>query len=425
MKKFTKQTIAVLAILTVIFTAVKCTKHNQVLDSTPAAANTDSLSCIKGTATLQPIGGSAWDGTIEAVWNNVPKLTVHATVPDLGNGTFAGFIGNSTDITLRSMYDAANIYFLVEWNADMKCLASSPWYYNPTTMRWAQEASAPVQNSGATTFRPPFIQDQFVIMFNIANSCPTFNSLSCYAACHVNTTFGDSTMTGGVMHTNGPTELLDVWRARMLQVMNVNQANDCYIDNGAGALNANEVHNDLQVNNGPTPAADGGFSNKQTLKISGLVTTIKVSVPMFVIPSGIYSNGAIMQSDTLPGGKAVKVTKVDTFGVLTLANGVKLDPSTATSGTAFQQVGTGDGPNCIPGSIVSNYTGSRGDVTANAYWTGTGWRLLLKRALKTADAVNDVDLSSLATQPFGVGAMFNGADNEHAIVAGLKLHFNK
>ena len=146
---------------------------------------------------------------------------------------------------------------------------------------------------------------------------------------------------------------------------------------------------------------------------------------MFVIPSGIYSNGAIMQSDTLPGGKAVKVTKVDTFGVLTLANGVKLDPSTATSGTAFQQVGTGDGPNCIPGSIVSNYTGSRGDVTANAYWTGTGWRLLLKRALKTADAVNDVDLSSLATQPFGVGAMFNGADNEHAIVAGLKLHFNK
>ena len=50
---------------------------------------------------------------------------------------------------------------------------------------------------------------------------------------------------------------------------------------------------------------------------------------------------------------------------------------------------------------------------------------MMKRALKTTDAVNDVDFSTLADQPFGVGAMFNGADNQHAIVPGLTLKFKK
>jgi hypothetical protein len=59
------------------------------------------------------------------------------------------------------------------------------------------------------------------------------------------------------------------------------------------------------------------------------------------------------------------------------------------------------------------------------YWTGSGWKLLFKRALKTADAVADVDLSGLSDQPFGIGVMFNGADNEHAIVNGLTLTFQK
>ena len=203
----------------------------------------------------------------------------------------------------------------------------------------------------------------------------------------------------------------------MLQVANVNQANDAYLDWGGGALNQNEVHNDGQVK-----TTDGGFSNKQTLTVTG--TTTKEAVPTWVLPAGTYSNGAILQGDTL-SGKAVKVIAVDTNGVLTLANSTTIDPRTAASGTNFQQVGTGDGPNCIPGSIVSAYTGSRGDVTANAFWTGTGWRLLLTRALTTADTKYDVDFSSLSDQPFGIGVMFNGADNEHAIVNSLTLRFNK
>jgi hypothetical protein len=256
-------------------------------------------------------------------------------------------------------------------------------------------------------------------MFNIANSCPTFNTLSCYASCHANSSFGGGTTPeGGAMHTNGPTEFLDCWRARMLQVVNANQANDVYLDWGGGTLNQNEIHNDPQ-----SLASDGGFNNKKTLTITG--TTTKEAVPAWVIPDGTYPNGAILQSDTLSGGRAVQVIAVDTNGVLTLANSATIDPRTAASGTSYQQVGAGDGIKCIPGTIVAPYSGSRGDVTANAYWTGTGWRLLLKRALKTSDTNYDVDFSSLDNQPFGIGVMFNGADNEHAITNGLTLRFSK
>jgi hypothetical protein len=262
--------------------------------------------------------------------------------------------------------------------------------------------------------------------FDINNSTPEFVSQSCYGACHVNSNYGGTnTVTGGAMWTNGPNEFLDCWRARTLQVLNENQASDCSIQYGAGELNKQEVPADAQLK-----TTDGGFSNKQTLTVTGKKT--KVSVPEFVYPTGTYSIypnltagpfGAIQQADT--SVKAIRVIAIDTMGVLTLANNTKIDPNTAANGTNYQQVGMGDGQYCIPGSVVSPYTGSRADVSANMYWTGSGWKLLFKRALKTADATADVDLSGLSDQPFGIGVMFNGADNEHAIVNGLTLTFQK
>ncbi len=402
----------------IVMGLTNCTKHDQVLDlsnTTPTPVlNTDTLYSVKGTATVSPIGGAAWDGTIESVWNNAPSLTVHGVVPDVGNNIFTGFVGNSTDIKMRSMYDASYFYMLVEYDAANKGAKSQLWYYNPSTQTWGQEAEAPTLNSDGETYRPASIQDQFVIAFNIANSTPGFNKLSCYAACHVFSGFGDPvTPGGGNMYTSGPNEMLDVWRIHVLQVLNCNQGRDTYIDWAGGVLNGNGRHNDPKAS-----SSDGTFDNVQTLTITGTTTT--EDVPLWVIPSGNYTNSAIPLSATLTGGTAVQVTAVDTNGVLTLANATTIDPRT---GTDYMQVGAGNGPKCIPGIIVTPYTGSFGDLNANAFYTGTGWRMLIKRKLTTSDAVRDIDLSSLNDQPFGVGVMFNGADNEHAIVAGLTLHF--
>ncbi len=447
--------IALLLVTSTFFS--NCVKRDQVMSSgSTSTSNILYAAKVATGPTVQPVGGSAWDGTIDPIWNNAQKLTVTATVPDLGNGTFTGYIGNSVSITMRSLYDANNIYYLVEWNESQYNAKSALWYFNPTLHLWTQEvtnyttAAASTVNAAGTnynvnsdgTLRPTAAQDQFAIMFNIAGSCLNFPTLSCYAACHTVSTFGTpTTATGGVMFTNGPTERLDVWRARMLQVVNENQVNDCFIDDGSsvapglgGTLDKNEVHSDWQVHNGssstvPTAlqsaqAADGGMTNSQTLKMNNAAAT-SVKVPLWVIPSGNYKNSAILLKDTLAGGAAVKVVKVDSTGILTLANGATINPNTAVSGTAYQQVGSGDGANCIPGSIVDAYTGSRGDVIANAFFTGTGWRMMLKRALKTSDTTNDADFSSLADQNFGIGLMFNGADNQHAIVPGLLLRFVK
>ena len=451
-----------------------CTKHDQTLNlatTTPTPVlNTDTVYSIKGTSNLTAIGPvtTPWNGTIGPEWANAPKLTVTATVPDLGNNNFVGYVGNTTNISMRSLYDANNIYWLIEWGADRPYVLSAQWYFNPSTHQWAQEPTAAslTDLNPDGSYRPPFAQDELVMMFNI--STPAFNTQSCYALCHVMSSYGGTvTPAGGYMATNGPSERTDVWRWRAFQSLPENQLNDCFIDDGSsigagesGTMDKNMVHSDWQVNNGPSAsvpaslqspgknvaqpwatapvmAADGGFSNKQSLKlihktVIGNIT--KVNVPIWVIPTAVGTNpyanrnGAIYVADTMTGGAAVKVAAVDSNGVLysdKLGTVVIFDPNTAASGTAFQQVGSGDGPNCIPGTIVDVYTGSRGDVTTNSFWTGSGWRILIKRALKTNDNVNDADFSSLNDQPFGIGAMFNGADNEHAIVAGLTLHFKK
>jgi hypothetical protein len=433
--------------LTLLFSGIvglfsNCTKHNQVLDlqsTTPPAGASTTLTTVKGSPKVLGYGEGTWDGTIESIWNNAPKLSVTATVPDMGNNTFTGFVGNSTSVTMRSCYDANNVYYLIEWNSPQKHAQSAQWYYNPTTRLWAQESGAPSLNADGT-YRPPFIQDQFTMIYNIANNpSMSFSTLSCYAACHANMAYnGGTAPAGGVMYTNGPNEVLDCWRARVLQVVNANQANDCFIDDGAsvglgasGTLNKNEVHSDWQTHNGSatsvppalqsTQAADGGFSNKISLTVTGKKN--KVSVPWYVIPAGNYSNSAILLSDT--GTKAIRVVAVDTNGVLTLANGSMIDPRTTASGTDYQQVGSGDGAKCIPGSVVGQYTASRGDVAANAFYTGSGWRLLMKRALRTTDLKYDVDFMPLMDQSFGIGVMFNGADNQHAITTGLTQTFQK
>ncbi|HEX7415476.1 MAG TPA: ethylbenzene dehydrogenase-related protein [Bacteroidia bacterium] len=428
-----KHSMTVVGIITVIMMLTNCTRHDKCINCPPPparAANTDTLISSRGTPTIKGQYGASdfgvWDGTIGSEWVSAPALTINAVVPNLGNGNFAGYVGNATNVTLQSMYDANYIYFLVQFNTDQKNVKSTPWYFDTTqtdmTKRWAQESTVPVMNSDGYTFRKPFQQDGFAFMFNVSDAL--FNAQSCYAVCHVNSAYGGTvTPAGGEMYTMGPTERTDIWRARMLQVASMNQANDCFLDDGSAQgqgsnLNILGLNNDVLFNDG-----DGLPNNMQTLTISGpgtFTTNSTEVVPLWVIPSGTYTNSAILAKDTSTGGVARKVIAVDSNGVLTLAGGGTIDPR---SGIDYKQVGTNDGAKCPPGIIVGSYTSNRNDITCNAAYVGSSWRMLFKRKLKTNDLVNDVDFSSLGNQPFGIGAFFDGADNEHAITTGLILHF--
>ena len=130
--------------------------------------------------------------------------------------------------------------------------------------------------------------------------------------------------------------------------------------------------------------------------------------------------GWILNSE-ITAGTAKTVTGVSATGVLTLSDATTIDPNV---GTDYQRVGTGVGAKAIPGLTIGSYTGSRGDIICKSTYTGSGWILEFTRALKTADAIYDVDFSSLADQYFGF-AIFENAQIAHSIKPNLLLTFKK
>jgi len=432
---------------------VSCTKKDQVIINNPAT-NTSTLVSVK-TASAPTI-----DGIIDPIWDNAAKLQVTATVPNPGNGTFAGYIGLSYNVTLRSMYDAANVYFLVEWKDADQSLINTPVSYNPTTKLWARQASSYTFDVNGNVTSIPFNEDKFGFQWNINNSVALFGSQSCYATCHLNPptdSLNNHTnppvlvtvpaKAGGNHFTNGPQEKADLWHIHLMQDQAYGYADDDYIDYAGGQLNANGRHSDGAVVTSTTAgvptysAVPGSVTNTQTLKITG--TTTSVTVPAWVVKG--QTNGYILLTTNTTAGAAVAtltgvtagdgttpallVTAVDANGVLTLSDGSKIDPTAGTAyNTLFDSSGNiiGVGTSAIPGLVMQKYQGSRGDIQFKAVYTGSGWILELKRALTTSGVslLQDVDFSPLTDVNFGI-AVFNKANTAHAIEPGLTLHFQK
>jgi hypothetical protein len=442
-------TLIVLSILVLTY----CTKHDQVLTiGTPASGNV----LVSNKTTTAP----AIDGTIETLWNAATKLEVTAQVPDPGNGTFAGYIGKSYQVTLRSMYDANNIYILAEWNDPDQSLQNTPVSFNPTTKLWLRQSSGFTFDVNGNITSIPFNEDKFAFQWNINNSVSAFASLSCYATCHLNPATDSinnhvnppvvvtiPARAGGNHFTNGPNEKADLWHIHLMQDQAYGLADDDYIDYAGGQLNANGRHSDGAVvtsttNGVPTySAVPGSVTNTQSLKITG--TTTSVTVPAWVVKGQSNANYLLttnivagagittLSGVTGPDGStaALLVTAVDSNGVLTLSDASTIDPNASTDfNTVFDANGniTGVGAKAIPGIVLQKYQNGRADIQFKAVYTGSGWVLELKRALKTSDAavLQDVDFSPLTDVDFGI-AVFNKANTAHAIEPGLTLHFQQ
>jgi len=422
---------------------VSCTKDDQVLDVPTPPNGTELFSQFITTA-------PTIDGTIDAMWDNAAKLNATTQVPDPGNGMFAGYIDAQYPITLRSMYDATSIYFLAEWADANKSVQVQPWYFDPTTKRWAQEPSARTFDVNGNMTREGWGEDKLAFLWNIDNSTAKFTAQTCYATCHMFTPYLDPTTTPATMkpnqsgnhYTNGANEKIDMWWLKIGRDPINNQFSDEYQDWAGGPTysslvggSANGRHQDDQVVTGvasttypygPTYSANvGGTSNNtQKLNITGSSPAISVNVPKYIIP-GKTNYYYILQSE-IDAGTAKLVTGVDANGVLTLGDATAIDPNT---GTDFQRIGDavtgGHGPKIIPSYISAPLTNGRADITCQATYTGTGWVIEWKRLLKTPGTLKqDIDFSSLADQPFGV-AIFNKSNYQHGIKPNLVLKFKK
>ncbi len=383
---------------------VSCTKDNQVLDTPQVINSSTDLISIK-VATPPTI-----DGIVDGLWDNSPKLKFSTVVPEVTGDIFRGYTGKIIpNVTLRSAYDATNIYLLVEWDDPTQSLKRNPWYFDPATKRWAQESGTFGFNS--SPYRPAFYEDKLAFLWNINNSVAGWNSATCYKSCHTGLPAAD----GSSRHyTNYPTEKIDMWHWKSVR----------------GGVNAGyQVHDQVQNSNYPNGrTSDAGVdvyqNNTQNLVITGSLPAITVAVPKYVIP-GRSDYGWIYNAE-VTAGTAKQITAVDANGVLTLSDATTIDPNI---GTDYQRLGTyasgGLGAKAIPGLTLNEaYTGSQGDISCKSTYTGTGWIMEIKRALNTGDAVNDVDFTSLADQYFGF-AIFENAQIAHSIKANLVLKFRK
>ena len=426
--------------------AVSCTKNDQVIIPDSGSSSTTLVSVKTTTA-------PTIDGTVDAVWANATKISFLPTVPDPGNGLFTGYNGQQYPATLRSMYDDTYIYFLLEVTDATQSTNVAPWFFDPNTKLWTKEPTSKSFDVNGALTRDGFGEDKFAMLWNIDNSTPKFATQTCYASCHVFTPYMDyskspavytSNANNGNHYTNGAAEKIDMWWGRLGYISkdaSLNFMDDNYQDYAGGPAvsnltggSANGRHvDDIYVDtaktyfwpNAPhysTSPTQGEVSNSQNLKLDG--SGASVAVPIWVIPNSASSN-FILISDTT-SGKAKKVTKVSSTGVLTFADNTTLDP---TSGTDYQRTGDAvTGPtakNSIPAYIAVPLVGGRADITCSAVYTGSGWVIEYKRKLKTADVLKqDIDFSSLQDQPFGV-AFWNKSNNQHGINPNLLLTFKK
>ena len=429
---------------------VQCTKDDQVLDL-PVVSNGNEL-YAQYTNTAPTI-----DGTIDAAWGDAQKLTITPAVPDAGNGLFTGYIGQQYPGTIKSMYDGSNIYFLMEWADASQNVNVSPWYFDPALnvtgkTGWAKEPSSKVFDGSGVLTREGWGEDKMAMLWNIDNSTPKFLTQSCYASCHVFSPYVDyslatpalvSNSANGNHYTNGPNEKIDMWWGRlgfMSKDASLRQLDDNYQDWAGGQAvtnltggNANGRHVDGIIPDGTKSAtwpyrpnytaspAQGEVSNSQNLKLDGTGTS--VAVPIWVIPGS--NTNMILIADTVSGGKARKVMGVSSAGVLTLSDATTIDP---TVGTDYQRSTTATGPTAakaIASLIGVPLIGTRADITSVAIYTGTGWVVEYKRALKTGDVLNqDIDFSDLTDKPFGI-AIWNKSNYQHGINPNLVLKFKK
>ena len=98
---------------------------------------------------------------------------------------FTGYIGENYSTSMRSMYDNQYIYFLVEVVDNTKSFKASPWYFNATTKRWAQESNARTFDASGVLIREGFGEDKLSFLWNVDNSTAKFTSQTCYSSCQL------------------------------------------------------------------------------------------------------------------------------------------------------------------------------------------------------------------------------------------------
>lgn len=321
--------------------------------STPApATDAKTLTSVKTTSAPTLDGKSSED-----FWAGAPemKLTV-ANAGALQGGTGGKFENGSTEISMKSAYDAENVYFLLQYKDPTDSKERGPW----------------VLEGGKLVKKPynELYEDKLAFIWNIDDSTKGFNESGCAVTCHAATDKEGKSVT---KHwTNAENELLDMWHWKYVR------QNSLFGPDKPGLMHDQYMDS---VKYDPADEAKKGagrHSDPGEKEYIDNVTDDK-KAPKLVF-DGPPANG----------NPYVIVEGLDTT-----------KPYTADYIKTMKE---GDS---IPGPIAKQITGDPADIKAKGKWENGVWTLEISRKLTTTSA-KDIQFKDLAkTYSFAVAAFDN------------------
>lgn len=338
--------IVILVLLSSVLVMSDNPAHSAVAQYTLVSSNVDT--------------GPVLDGNTDTLWDDTPALTIPV------GGGWAG----SLTVSMKSVYDGNNVYFLLQYSDPDKSERRQPWKKN-TDGSWSKiPAKTPGWTSWSAKDPNAAYEDKLALIWNIDDSIAGFNESGCTVLCHW------SEPPQPRKYTNAPGEKGDMWHWKAVRTAPVGQVDDQYVDDCTDSAACDEYgrHSD--------PKTGGGYSNNTA---SG-VTTPVYSSPTQPAPPYYILNGE-------------KTPFTDTY----------------SSGDEIASI------------IISAITGDRGQIAAGSSYNEAThtWTVEISRALVTpsqtdplVSSPNDVQFDDLSAEyHFGL-AVFDNASIEHSTSSG-------
>ena len=192
-----------------ILSAIGCRPESaqEPMQETMPPAEVDVV--ISQAVTTAPTIDGAAD---EAVW---------ASAPAMGFVTAGGANAFSATGSIKSVYTAESVYFLVEWTDPTESLERFPWTKLPDGS-WAQLGNTSSHDENR------YYEDKLAFIWSIDNSIALFSAAGCQAVCHA----GEGKPLG-VLYTGSPGERGDIWHWKSVRTNPVGYVDDQYLDDSS------------------------------------------------------------------------------------------------------------------------------------------------------------------------------------------------
>ncbi len=301
-------------------------------------------------------GAPALDGAMDAAWSATEPLTVKV----VGGRNLPG---GSTEVSLRAVYTADTVYFLMQYKDETNSVRRSPWQ-KQADGSW-KVLSDPNDKGGDNNL---YYEDKWALIWNI--SSPAFEQRGCMSACHT----GEGKPYGN-KYTPSPAERLDLWHMKGVRTGTVGQVDDQYVDG-----TRYDKDKAPEAGRKSDPKTGGGYADNVSDDKKG---------PKFALPGNKPAPPYwIMAAEKEP-----------------------FDDSKYKAGDE------------VPGIVIAPFTGDRGDISVKVVYQDGVRTSVFSRKLVTGSEY-DVQFSDLKKEyAFGV-AVFDNAQVRHAYSPGvLKLKF--